>query len=79
MEYLANSNLMVGATGVEPVQTYLYAGDLQSPELTSAQHTQILIAQTKATSGIVQARHQSHFRVGQHESNVHGFLIRKSR
>ena len=33
---------MVGATGVEPVQTYLYAGGLQPLELTNAQHTHVL-------------------------------------
>lgn len=30
----------MGAAGVEPAQTYLYAGGLQPLELTNAQHTQ---------------------------------------
>lgn len=30
---------LVGAVGVEPTQTYLYAGGLQPLELTNAQHT----------------------------------------
>lgn len=32
--------MMVGREGVEPPQAYLYAGDLQSLELTNAQSAQ---------------------------------------
>ena len=34
---------MVGAVGIEPTQTYLNAGDLQSLELTNAQHAHLFI------------------------------------
>ena len=33
-------NLVVGAVGVEPTQTYLYAGRLQRLELANAQYSQ---------------------------------------